>query len=252
LKLEQPRPFIQHLFMSLGDELVGTRSCASAAEGDRKADSQIFPRARWTKWLVWLAPIWVAAGVVCMYWPSLSGSFIWDDDFWVAIPMAKFSSLAGLGRMLLTPTTQLRQYDPLTATSFWLDYNMWGLWTTPYHVENLILHLSAAFFLWRLLRKFNLPGAGIAATLSLFTRLTSSQLHGSLSGKTCFPYRCFWRLSGVTRGSGTSGPGLIPVRLYGLVIRRHCCCSSRLFWPRQLFLLCRLWFCLSFGGDADA
>jgi tetratricopeptide (TPR) repeat protein len=59
----------------------------------------------------------------------------------------------------------MHQYYPLTATSFWVDYHLWGFWTVPYHVENVLLHILSALLLWRLLRRLDVPGALFAVSV---------------------------------------------------------------------------------------
>ena len=117
------------------------------------------PTAR-TKWLA----LALAAATFAAYLPALNGGFVWDDNSWTRDLSEQFQNLAGLWAIWIHPTT-LQQYYPLTGTSFWLDYQLWGFWTLPYHVENVLLHLLAVLLLWRLLLRLPLPGAGLAAAL---------------------------------------------------------------------------------------
>ena len=76
--------------------------------------------------------------------------------------------------MWLHPTV-LQQYIPLTATSFWVDYQVWGFRTLPYHVENILLHGFAAILFWRMLRRLKAPGAWLAgAILALHPMMVES------------------------------------------------------------------------------
>ncbi len=108
--------------------------------------------------------ILLVLAVFLAYLPALNGGFVWDDNSWTRDVSEQFQNLAGLWAIWIHPTI-LQQYYPLTGTSFWLDYQLWGFWTLPYHVENVLLHLLAALLLWRLLLRLQVPGAGLAAAL---------------------------------------------------------------------------------------
>ncbi len=102
--------------------------------------------------------------VFLAYLPAIQGTFVWDDDSWTTNLLPFFHDLSGLGAIWIHPTT-LQQYYPLTGTSFWLDYQLWNLWTTPYHVENILLHAASALLFWRLLVQLRLPGAWLASAI---------------------------------------------------------------------------------------
>jgi len=102
--------------------------------------------------------------VLVAYSPCLSGQFVWDDDSWTHNLQPLFGNLAGLLKMW-TDCTALQQYYPLTGSTFWLDYQLWGFWTLPYHVENVLLHLLSAWLFWRVLRRLEVRGASLAAAV---------------------------------------------------------------------------------------
>src|SRR5205085_3877913 len=111
------------------------------------------------KWLFLLSLI---AAAVVAYVPALHGQFIWDDDSWTTKVEAVLRDLPGLGSIWLKPTA-LQQYYPLTGTTFWIDYHLWGWWTLPYHIENVLLHALGAFLFWKVLKRLEVPGAWLAA-----------------------------------------------------------------------------------------
>ena len=112
----------------------------------------------------------VAGGVllvlltVLAYFPAWRAKFVWDDDSWTTDIVGLLSTISGLWHIWCQPTA-LQQYYPLTGTTFWLDYHLWGFWTLPYHVENVLLHAMAALLFWRLLRRLRVPGDWLAAAI---------------------------------------------------------------------------------------
>jgi tetratricopeptide (TPR) repeat protein len=97
------------------------------------------------------------------YLPALSGQFLWDDDSNVT-KRAPLRSLAGLWRIWFEPGAT-QQYYPLTHSSFWLDYHLWGLHPFGYHAENVLLHALSAILLWFILRRLSVRGAWLGAAL---------------------------------------------------------------------------------------
>src|SRR5581483_4472771 len=100
--------------------------------------------------------------VALSYSPVLHAGFMWDDNVMLTNnPLVKAGN--GLARMWLT--TQDVDYWPVTGSSFWLEWRLWGLQATGYHVTNVLLHLSSAYLLWCVLRRLAIPGAWLAALL---------------------------------------------------------------------------------------
>ncbi len=112
------------------------------------------------------------------YIPVLNGNagYIWDDnthvtanpalhdgqgliDLWAWGPCAIFDKTT-------KPATQ--QYYPVTFTSFWLEYQTWGLDPLGYHVTNVALHLLSAFLLWSILRRLGLSQGVAFVAAALF------------------------------------------------------------------------------------
>ena len=106
------------------------------------------------------ATITVAAFLV--YFPALSGGFVLDDDK-LLTDSRLIKSPDGLYRFWCTAEAQ--DYWPVTNTSFWLEWRLWGMHPTPYHVANLILHIAESLLIWIILRRMSIPGAFLAALL---------------------------------------------------------------------------------------
>src|ERR1022692_1403546 len=110
----------------------------------------------------WLWGVFMVAAMMAVYFPCLQGAFVWDDFAWTYRVEALLQDFSGLWRMWSTPTA-LQQYFPLTGTTFWLDHQLWGGWTLPYHLESVLLHALASLLFWRLLSCLKVPGAWLAA-----------------------------------------------------------------------------------------
>lgn len=111
----------------------------------------------------WLWPaLALAALVALIYWPSLGGEFLWDDDDHLTKNPA-VNDPAGLPK--IWSSLAVSRYYPLTLTSFWAQRQLWGLNPLPFRVVNLLVHIVNALLLWALLRRWQLPGAWLGAAL---------------------------------------------------------------------------------------
>jgi tetratricopeptide (TPR) repeat protein len=97
------------------------------------------------------------------YLPAIRGGFIWDDDrhVWANHTLL---DLRGLAHIWFRPS-YLPQWYPMTHTSFWLEYRLWGANPLGYHVDNVLLHSASALLLFVLLRRLNIRGAALAAVI---------------------------------------------------------------------------------------
>jgi tetratricopeptide (TPR) repeat protein len=110
--------------------------------------------------------VWAAALVllvVVVYWPTLANGFVWDDEVHVA-SSSDPASPASL-RTIWVNRNSVLQYYPLTQSTFWTEYRLWGLDPLGYHVVNLLLHAVTVLFAWRLLTRLGVPGAWLAAAI---------------------------------------------------------------------------------------
>ena len=111
----------------------------------------------------WLAAATLLLGPFVVYTPLLDAGYIWDDNALVTDNLT-LRSLNGLWRVWFVPGAT-PQYYPVTYSSFWLEYQLFGLDPAFSHVLNVLLHALNAFVLWRLLRFVGVPGAWLAAAL---------------------------------------------------------------------------------------
>jgi Flp pilus assembly protein TadD len=112
----------------------------------------------------WLFAAAIILLTLLAYQPVWHAGFVWDDASWTTDISSLLRDFSGL-RTIWCKLTALQQYYPLTATTFWLDYHLWGFWPLPYHVENVLLHAFAALLFWRLLRRLEVPGGWLAGAI---------------------------------------------------------------------------------------
>ena len=127
------------------------------------------PRASWTwadlgQWLKGLLPaVLLVVLVVVTYAPTLNNTYIWDDDSYVTQNL-NLRTPAGLWNTWFNPLT-LPQFYPLVHTTFWCEYQAWGLRPLGYHIDNMLLHAVGVLLAWRVLLRLNVPCAWLGAAL---------------------------------------------------------------------------------------
>jgi tetratricopeptide (TPR) repeat protein len=100
---------------------------------------------------------------LAVYHPALNDGFIWDDDRYV-VENENLRDIQGLKNIWFEPKTS-PQYYPLTFTTFWFEYQVWGLKPLVFHFNNLMLHTVNAFLIWIILLGLNVPGAFLAGAI---------------------------------------------------------------------------------------
>jgi protein O-mannosyl-transferase len=104
----------------------------------------------------------IVAVVFLVYFPSISGSFILDDDILLTDNKAV---KAHDGFFRLWHTAESLEYYPVTYDAFWIEWRLWGMHTTGYKITNLILHIVEVLLIWLILRRLSIPGAFLAAMI---------------------------------------------------------------------------------------
>ncbi len=110
----------------------------------------------------WLAPVTILLLGILAYIPAMRAGFIWDDTLLIG-DNAAVKSPTGLH--VIWVSQLLGDNWPVTATSFWLEWRLFGMNATGYHVINIILHALNAVLLWQVLRRLRIPGAWAAGLL---------------------------------------------------------------------------------------
>jgi hypothetical protein len=104
----------------------------------------------------------IVVAIILIYWPAMQGHFIMDDDLLLTENhLVKASD--GLYRIWFTG--QPVDYWPVTNTTLWLEWRLWGMNPTGYHVTNFLLHIANCLLIWLLLYRLTIPGAFFAALL---------------------------------------------------------------------------------------
>jgi Flp pilus assembly protein TadD len=121
----------------------------------------------------WLFVLFIIAGTLMVYfpvWQPVAASapaierpgFLWDDDvLCTANPLIK--SPHGWYQFWVTNKTP--DYFPIMSSAFWLEWRLWGMNPTGYHIVNILLHAVDSLLLWCLLARLKIPGAKLAAAI---------------------------------------------------------------------------------------
>jgi protein O-mannosyl-transferase len=143
--------------------LVGSR--ARNAVPDDHDELQPLPASQP---ILWLSPsTWVKIAVLvvlttAIYLPALGGGVLLDDD--LLLTQNKIVK-ASDGLYQFWFTAKAADYWPVTNTTFWIEWRLWGERLAGYHVTNLLLHVVESLLIWGLLWRLRVPGAFWGALL---------------------------------------------------------------------------------------
>lgn len=108
----------------------------------------------------WLCALLICAVVLVAYWPAYTAGFLWDD-----YTMVTDSALLRGPLRLIWFSAVPADYFPLTYSSLWVEWRLWGENPMGYHIVNVVLHALSCVIFWRVLVRLKLPGAFLAAML---------------------------------------------------------------------------------------
>ena len=111
----------------------------------------------------WFFCLILAVVTMLAYQPAWNGGFIWDDDSYVTNNELLIAP-DGLRRIWFSLDSP-SQYVPLVYTTLRIEHALWGLHPFGYHWVNLLLHITNALLVWRLLVRLRVPGAWLAGAI---------------------------------------------------------------------------------------
>ena len=126
-----------------------------ADRGDRWRDAILHAA------IIVLAVLWIYSPV---YNPVFPPDWLWDDDqLLTANATVQNTTLSGLAKLWFNPDGA--DYFPLSYTALWMQWPMFNMWPTGYHLTTILLHIAGSLLLWRLFATMKLPGAWLGALL---------------------------------------------------------------------------------------
>ncbi|MCZ7584227.1 MAG: hypothetical protein M5R36_13310 [Deltaproteobacteria bacterium] len=110
-----------------------------------------------TKKTLFALLLMLAAVSALTYWNSLSGEFVWDDINLIVYDY-QIRDLSFLPDIFTRDffgfqdnARKYGYYRPVITISYMIDYALWGLNPTGYHLTNILTHLGAVVFLFFIL-----------------------------------------------------------------------------------------------------
>jgi tetratricopeptide (TPR) repeat protein len=115
----------------------------------------------------WIRPQYCAvlamiALTTLVYLPVLRNGFIFDDGYHVT-QNAMVRHPAGVG--MIWTSFLMPCYYPITFTTFWLIYQLWGPNPLPFHAITLMFHIINAVVVFFILRRLKICGAWVIAAI---------------------------------------------------------------------------------------
>ncbi|MGE5216944.1 MAG: tetratricopeptide repeat protein [Chloroflexota bacterium] len=92
----------------------------------------------------WLIPLTVVLATWVAFLPVLSNDFVEWDDFENLVSNRNFRGLSRSHLGWMFTTFHMGPYQPLSWLTLGLDYSVWGMNPTGYHLTNLLLHSANA------------------------------------------------------------------------------------------------------------
>ena len=98
------------------------------------------------------------------YIPAYDAGFYSDDETHI-VRNERLRTSQGLSEIWTDVRGTAGLYYPMTFTTYWVDYQLWGSNPGGYHTGNIILHALNVFLVWLVFRRLGIPGAWFAAAI---------------------------------------------------------------------------------------
>lgn len=101
----------------------------------------------------WLAPLLIATITVIAFAPAFQNGFVSWDDYKNFVENPHYRGLGLQNLAWMWSTFLMGHYIPLTWMTLGLDYVLWGMNPTGYHVTSVLLHAANAVLVFFLARR---------------------------------------------------------------------------------------------------
>lgn len=155
--------------------------------------------------------------------PAAINGYVWDDDA-LLTNNENIRTLAGIWKCWFDPTANL-DYYPMTYTSWYFEYKIWGYNPAGFHVVNVLMHGMNAVLLWSILRMLNFRHAWMAAAIfavhpvQVESVTWIAERKNTLSGffymLSAFLFLRFWLAREAMRGAPVAGAAAVSTRAAG-------------------------------------
>jgi hypothetical protein len=182
-----------------------------------------------------LAVALLVTATLLAYLPALRGGFIFDDNVFLTDNRLIHAS-DGLSRLWFS--REAADYWPVTSSTLWLEWRLWGMNAAGYHATNVGLHIVEVLLLWAVLRRLGLPGAFFAAGVFALHPVNAESVvwiteRKNLMAMLFYLLSIFWFAGQTRAGDGLSlcafalamlsksSVVILPLVLFGIVAWNH-------------------------------
>lgn len=154
-------------------------------------------------------PLYAVVGLICLsvitYFNTVNSPFIWDDEVMVQ-GNGLIRSLSNIPKILSTSPFGAKLeasdfYRPFQTLTYAIDYSVWGLEPTGYHITNIVFHSLTMIVLFLALLRLNYSYAvalTVAAIVTVHPLNTEAVTYISGRGDVLYLFLCMVSLYLIT------------------------------------------------------